>query len=53
MSEEQKMIHVTFSIDKKLLEEFDGAKLRGAYATRSAAIAEAMRDLIVKVKRRG
>lgn len=53
MGEEQVMKKVTISIDEKLLEELDRARVRAGYGTRSAAIAEAVRQLIDRLKRRG
>ena len=50
--EEQVMKKVTLSIDEKLLEQFDDARISAGYATRSAAIAEAVRRLIEKIKRK-
>lgn len=52
-SEEQVLRKVTISIDEKLWEEFDAARIRAGYSTRSAAVAEAVRQLIEKERKRG
>lgn len=46
-------VKVTFTIDLELLAEFDETVKKAHYSSRSAAIHEAMRDLISKVKKRG
>ena len=52
MSEEQVMRKVSISIDEKLLEELDAARIRAGYSTRSAAIAQAVRELIDRERKR-
>ena len=52
MSEKQEIVPVTFSVDAKLLDEFDEARREGYYSTRSAALQQAMIDLIRKIRRK-
>lgn len=43
---------VTFTVNPGLLEAFDVAIAEAHYSSRSAALTEAMRDLVDKIKRR-
>ena len=45
-------VKVSFTVNPGLLEEFDTAIKEAHYSSRSAAITEAMRDLVDKIKRR-
>ena len=53
MSEGKQVIRkITISIDEKLWQEFDAARIRAGYGTRSAAVAEAVRQLIERERKR-
>jgi metal-responsive CopG/Arc/MetJ family transcriptional regulator len=51
-NEPQVMKKVTISIDEKLWDEFDSARIRARYSTRSSAVAEAVRDFMAKIDKR-
>jgi len=49
--EPRKTVNYTISLPPELVEHFDEA-WAGRYSSRSAAVAEAIRDLLAKLRRR-